>query len=113
MTEDILQEAQEMPVKLAFILDGNVVDVLHTDERVATMFLSEPIIVEVTGLDGTPTAKIGYNYHPATGNFFGNKPYESWIFDEELGIWKAPIECPIDGKSYFWHEEESSWAVQA
>ena len=36
------------PVKIAFILDGVVQDVLHTDNRLGAIFLSEPTIVDVT-----------------------------------------------------------------
>lgn len=36
------------PVKLAFIIDGKVLDVLHTDDRLAAIFLSEPLILDVT-----------------------------------------------------------------
>jgi hypothetical protein len=36
------------PVKVAFIIDGKVVDVLHTDERLASIFLSEPVVIDVT-----------------------------------------------------------------
>lgn len=36
------------PVKIAFVIDGKVVDVLHTDERLAAIFLSTPTIVDVT-----------------------------------------------------------------
>lgn len=36
------------PVKLAFIIDGKVLDMLHTDDRLAAIFLSEPTIIDVT-----------------------------------------------------------------
>lgn len=36
------------PIKIAFIIDGEVVDILHTDSRLAAIFLSEPTIVDVT-----------------------------------------------------------------
>ena len=36
------------PVKLAFIIDGKVLDVLHTDDRLAAIFLSEPLILDVS-----------------------------------------------------------------
>lgn len=36
------------PVKIAFVLDGQVVDVLHTDDRLAALFLSQPTIVDAT-----------------------------------------------------------------
>ena len=40
---------QELPpIKIALILDGKVIDVLHTDDRLASVFLSQPVIVDVT-----------------------------------------------------------------
>lgn len=38
------------PNKLAFVIDGGVVDVLHTDDRLASIFLSQPTVVDVTSL---------------------------------------------------------------
>jgi hypothetical protein len=40
------------PVKLAFILDGTVVDIIHTDERFAAIFLSNPLVLDVTPAEG-------------------------------------------------------------
>lgn len=40
------------PVKLAFIIDGKVVDIIHTDERFAAIFLSNPLILDVTPEEG-------------------------------------------------------------
>ena len=50
------------PVKIAFILDGVVQDILHTDDRLAAIFLSEPTIVDVTAPDGEYLAKVGDEY---------------------------------------------------
>jgi hypothetical protein len=36
------------PIKVAFVIDGLLVDVLHTDARLGAIFLSEPVIVDVT-----------------------------------------------------------------
>lgn len=36
------------PVKLAFIIDNKVVDIIHTDERFAAIFLSNPLVLDVT-----------------------------------------------------------------
>ena len=36
------------PFKIALILDNEVVDIIHTDERLAAIFLSNPTIVDVT-----------------------------------------------------------------
>ena len=55
------------PVKIAFIIDGTVIDVLHTDERLAAIFLSEPTIVDVT--DNINEAQIGATYDAATKKF--------------------------------------------
>jgi hypothetical protein len=40
------------PVRLAFILDGKVVDIIHTDERMAAIFLSNPLVLDVTPEEG-------------------------------------------------------------
>ena len=58
------------PVKIAFVIDGEVVEVLHTDERLAAIFLSEPIIVDVT--DKLEEAPIGAKYDAATEKFTSN-----------------------------------------
>jgi hypothetical protein len=36
------------PIKVAFIIDNEVVEVLHTDERLAAIFLSNPKIMDVS-----------------------------------------------------------------
>jgi hypothetical protein len=42
------EQIQLPPKKIAFIIDGIVVDVLHTDARLGSIFLSEPEIIDVT-----------------------------------------------------------------
>ena len=63
------------PVKIAFIIDGKVVDVLHTDERLASIFLSDPVVIDVTQIyaNGGPSVNMtnwdwdGENFsYPAT-----------------------------------------------
>lgn len=44
------------PRRLALIIDEEVVEVLHTDERLAAIFLSEPLIIDVS--DSVPDAII-------------------------------------------------------
>jgi hypothetical protein len=36
------------PIKVAFILDGRVQEMLHTDTKLAAIFLSEPVVVDIT-----------------------------------------------------------------
>ena len=57
------------PLKLAFVLDNEVVDILHTDERLAAIMLSQPLVVDVTELyDATPIP-VGFFYNPVDGTF--------------------------------------------
>lgn len=55
------------PVKLAMVIDGEVVDVLFTDERLAAIFLSAPTVVDVT--DATSEVKAGYLFDAQTRMF--------------------------------------------
>jgi hypothetical protein len=53
------------PIKLAFILDGRVQEMLNTDSRLAAIFLSEPIIVDISGKQ----IKLQSSYNPDNGEF--------------------------------------------
>jgi hypothetical protein len=59
------------PVKIAFVIDNEVVDVLHTDARLGAIFLSEPLILDVTDLvdDAANSAYVGAMYDAETGTF--------------------------------------------
>jgi hypothetical protein len=62
--------SQELPpVTLAFVLDEKVVDVLHTDERLAAIFLSQPTVVDITPADGIQTVFVNHLYDAATNTF--------------------------------------------
>jgi hypothetical protein len=52
---------------LAFVIDGEVVQVMGTDERLAAILLSDPIIVDVTNID--PALIVGKNYDVTTNSF--------------------------------------------
>jgi len=52
---------------LAFVIDGEVVQVMGTDERLAAILLSEPIIVDVTGVD--PALVTSANFDVTTNTF--------------------------------------------
>lgn len=55
------------PRRIAFIIDNVIQDVLHTDERLAALFLSEPIILDIT--DEPSHIDIGIKYDPETNSF--------------------------------------------
>ena len=52
---------------LAFIIDGEIVQVLGTDERLAAILLSDPIIVDVTGIE--PSLVTSANFDVTTNSF--------------------------------------------
>jgi len=62
---------------------------------------------------GTPLrgnyAGVGYSYDSNLDAFIPPKDYESWVLDEEIFDWVAPVPYPEDGKSYRWSEEEITW----
>jgi hypothetical protein len=54
-------------------------------------------------------AGFGYSYDETKDAFIADKPYTSWILNEENGKWEAPIEYPNDDKLYVWDEEILNW----
>lgn len=71
MSENI-PTPQLPPVKIAFVIDNKVVDILHTDERLGAIFLSDPLIIDISDKvdnNGNITVKVNYNYDPQTKTF--------------------------------------------
>jgi len=54
------------PYKVAFVLDGEVVDTLRLHERMGAILLSDPIIVDISNNDDV---QLGDIYNPETGVF--------------------------------------------
>ncbi len=72
------------------------------------------------GQDGKPDggtalrknyAGIGYIYDNSKDAFYDQKPYPSWILNEDSCIWEPPKEMPNDGNLYKWDEDTTSWVV--
>lgn len=61
------------PVKLAYIIDNEIVDILHTDERLGAIMLSEPLIIDISenfyDEENRPTILVGALYDPETNSF--------------------------------------------
>lgn len=51
----------------------------------------------------------GMIYKEDIDAFISPQPFESWILDEDSGIWNAPLEKPIDGAKYIWNENINNW----
>jgi hypothetical protein len=58
--------------------------------------------------NGTPLRKnhagIGYTYDEDRDAFIPEKPYASWILNEDTCIWICPLTYPDDGSVYTWDE---------
>jgi len=57
------------PVKVAFVINGEIVDILHTDERLSNILLANPTVINVTGADGEPEYLPGDLYDSVTETF--------------------------------------------
>ena len=57
------------PVRVAFVLDNTVVDILNTDDRLGAIFLSNPTVVDITGNENLSVITIGSEYNPETNEF--------------------------------------------
>jgi hypothetical protein len=54
-------------------------------------------------------AGIGYTYDEQRDAFIPQKPFTSFILNEETCLWEAPVPYPTDGERYLWNEETISW----
>jgi len=57
------------PYDVALIIDDKVVDVLHTDGRIANILLSNPIIANAADEDGNQLGFVGDKYNSQDGSF--------------------------------------------
>lgn len=54
-------------------------------------------------------ANIGDTFDADRDAFIPQKPFASWVLNEETCLWEAPIPFPTDGKPYTWDEETDNW----
>jgi len=62
-------------------------------------------------------AGIGFFYDDVRNAFYTQKPYSSWILNEETCYWEAPIQRPTVeleyGKQlYVWNERIQNWEIK-
>lgn len=58
--------------EIAFVIDGQVVETMNTDTRMASILLSNPLVLDVTGFKVSP----GYDYNYQTGKIHVLRPEE-------------------------------------
>ena len=54
---------------------------------------------------------VGWVYKSSIDGFIPPSPYPSWILDETVGKWDAPVSVPDpkEGKYFRWNETNLSW----
>jgi hypothetical protein len=57
-------------------------------------------------------AGIGSYYDPNLDIFTEAKPYPSWVYNSEDGMWYPPVLRPQDGTRYAWDESTTSWVPE-
>ena len=64
-------------------------------------------------LGGTPLRKnyagIGFTYDAVRDAFIPQKPFDSWLLNEDTCQWDAPTPYPTDDKKYVWDEKQLNW----
>ena len=67
------------------------------------------MLTDVTGLQRYNYAGIGFTYDTARDAFIPPKPYPSWVLDENVMRWFAPVPMPSEGGPWAWDEATLSW----
>lgn len=63
-----MTEQYDSQHRIAFVIDGEVVETLHTDSRIAAIVLSNPTIVDISA-ETLADIKIGDAYDVETATF--------------------------------------------
>ena len=96
----------------AFIKDSNVVNIAIFDSPNEELLghFKEAHNVDAVVLT-TDKSAVGGTYDGS--KFWSIKPYPSWIKNEELNEWEAPVPYPVfdeeNPKYYIWNEEILNW----
>ena len=59
-------------------------------------------------------AGLGYTYDEIRDAFIPQKPYDSWLLNEDTCYWYSPVPHPgvrEDGKTHIWDENIVNWIV--
>jgi hypothetical protein len=71
-------------------------------------FLAENPNVNLVEIPENLTVGPGCTYN--SGKFFPKKPFERWVFNEEIWTWLPPT--PRPGEGYYWSQEEENWLLR-
>lgn len=96
----------------SFIKEGVVVAVLVFDNHDSDLLT---VFKEETGADEIVCGCDTGSYGTIDGTWDGNifklpSPFPSWIWDEQVNGWQAPVPYPgIFDNQYFWNELTQTW----
>jgi hypothetical protein len=111
----------------AQVVDGIVTQVIVAERDVIASFPNASSWYKTSyntrggihyGQDGSPDngiafrgnyAGIGNIYDKSNNVFYDQKPYASWILNQNTWTWEAPITMPTTGGPYQWDEATTSW----
>ena len=91
--------------KYAKIINGIVDKVIVADSSFFNSYVDDS---PGTWIE-TTTGNIGYTYDSDRSAFVPAKAYASWILNEGINQWEAPIAKPADNKDYIWDESTTNW----
>ena len=67
------------------------------------------MLTDMTGSQRYNYAGIGYTYDAVRDAFIAPKPFPSWVLDENVMRWFAPVPMPSEGGPWTWDEATLSW----
>jgi hypothetical protein len=57
-------------------------------------------------------AGLGFSYDSKRDAFIPQKPYGSWVLDEETCRWVSPVPKPLGNDFYRWNEKLVDWELE-
>lgn len=88
------------------LVENSIVSEETGIEEILQEFIDENLY-PIMQTEDTKLVYVGGKYE--NGLFYPPKHFSSWVFDEDLWIYKPPTTPPIDGKAYDWDEDSLSW----
>ena len=94
-------------MKAALIDDqNNVINVIVWDNT-----CKEPEGTTAIILEDNVIVAPKWTFDEINNRFIPPQPYPSWVFNEDLYSWVAPIPKPDDENFYDWDEENEKWKI--
>lgn len=72
--------------------------------------IAESVANGVNVIETTDRLGVGYTYSEEHDAYiYGEKPFDSWVWNKRNGSWTAPVAPPNDELNYQWNEELVDW----